>query len=229
MASSLEQFQRTHDRAWSQIVGSAHFLNAINEARKDKGEKKYDYDDLEAVSDMARFGIVLAVAAMDDYFTRKYAEILVKSLKKNGVTHAFSKMLEAAGLDLAGALDLLQMQKPYSRIRKIAQDYYSGHVTQSENRIDTLFETLGIKGLCAHAQSRSRKKALLTSINILVKRRHKIVHAGDMSRTGVIAKIDMRTVKRIVHVKIFVVNADKHIESYLKQKKKLTKKSKRLA
>lgn len=220
MSNAFEHFERIYERAWSQVIGSTHILESFNEHREENGEEKLKYNEVSEVTDMARFGIVLAVAAMDDYFTRKYAEVLVRSLKRHGVTPAFSKMLEDAGLDLAGALALLHMQKPYGRIRKIAQDYYSGHVTQSENRIDSLFETIGISNLCSHAQRRAKRKALLTSIRILVKRRHKIVHAGDMSRTGVIAKIDNTLLKRIEHVELFVKSADAHIEAFTKQKAK---------
>ena len=197
-----------------------HVLDLFNAAQKEGGEKELEYNDLHEVTDMARFGIVLSVAAMDDYFTRKYAEVLAPALKRHGITDSFSEMLESAGLDLAGAIALLQMKRPYSRIRKIAQDYYSGFVTQSENRIDSLYETIGITNLCQHAQQRSKRKQLLKSINILVKRRHKIVHAGDMSRNGLVAPIDRTTINRIKLIEVFVTNADAHIESYLKQKPK---------
>lgn len=218
MTTALQQFDLIFERAWSQIVGSFHILEAFNKDLVELGEPEKDYNEIHEVSDMARFGIVLTVAAMDDYFTRKYAEVLVQSLKKHGVTPAFAKMLEDAGLDIAGALELLQMKKPYSRIRKISQDYYSRHVTQSENNIDSLFETLGISNLCTHAQRRARRKTLLSSVRILVNRRHKIVHAGDLSRTGLLAKIDKRALTRIKDVKLFVNCADQHIGKFLNQK-----------
>lgn len=196
MATAIQQFQITYGRAWSQIVGSTAVLDAFNAVAEEEEKPKHKFNQLHEASDMARFGIVLAVAAMDDFFTRKYAEALAPALKRHGINESFAKMLEEAGFDIASAINLLQMQRPYSRIRKIAQDHYSNLVTQSENRIDSLYETIGIKNLCEHAQRRSKRKNLLKSLNILVKRRHKIVHAGDIGRRGRVSPIDKTTINR---------------------------------
>ncbi|MEW7986465.1 MAG: HEPN domain-containing protein [Candidatus Thiodiazotropha sp.] len=219
MAEAIKHFEETYIRARSQLEGSFHILEAFNEAQEEAGEPKYTYNTLTEASDMGRFGIVLAVASMDDYFTRKYAEIMVKAIKKKGVNSKFTEMLEEAGLDVAGALELLAMERPYSRIRSLAENYYSNYTTQSTDKIDKLYETIGIKNLSKHAQNRSKRKTLIASITKLVKRRHKIVHAGDLTRQGKLQKIDLPTVKRIDHVKIFVESAEAHIEHYLKQKR----------
>lgn len=221
MPKAIESFEATYARALSQLSGSFHILDAFNRAREEDSEKKYIYNDRHEVSDMGRFGIVLAVAAMDDYFTRKYAEIMIPAIKKNGINSRFTEMLESAGLDVSGALELLSMERPYRRIRTLAQDYYRNYTTQSTDKIDALFHTIGISGLSGHAQRRSNKpKALLKSVNELVSRRHKIVHAGDLTRTGKIQKIDQRVVNRIKDIDIFVQSSELHINQFMEQKKK---------
>ncbi len=217
MADAITHFEEIFARANSQLAGSLAILDAFNENQSQEGEPKFTYNTLTEASDMGRFAIVLAVASMDDYFTRKYAEVMVKAIKKHGVNSSFTNMLEEAGLDLAGALELLSMERPYRKIRTLAQDYYQNYTTQSTSKIDKLYETIGIASLSKHAERRSKRKTLITSINELVKRRHKIVHSGDLTRTGKIQKIDTRLVNRINDVRIFVECSNKHIDAFLKQ------------
>ncbi|MDA0689625.1 MAG: hypothetical protein O2948_13380 [Proteobacteria bacterium] len=218
MADAITHFQETILRAESMLNGSFAILDGFNKLQKEKGEPEYTYNTLNEASDMGRFSIVLAVASMDDYFTRKYAEILVKALKKRGVSAKFTAMLEDAGLDIAGALELVSMERPYRRIRSIAQEYYRNYTTQSTHKIDSLYETIGCKNLSKHIERRSKRKTLITSVTQLVKRRHNIVHAGDLSRTGKLQSIDTKTVKRIADVKLFVNCANTHIDDFMKQK-----------
>jgi hypothetical protein len=227
MTTAIQHFEATFARAFSQLQGSFHVLDAFNENREE-GEEEYTYNSLNEASDMGRFGIVLAVASMDDYFTRKYAEVMVRCIKKNGVNKKFVEMLEQAGLSVAGALELISLDRPYRRIRKIAQDHYRNYTTQSTEKIDSLYETIGISGLCEHARRRSGKKTLLSSVSELVQRRHKIVHSGDLTTLGRLQKIDSRTVRRIPHLQEFVQKADEHIDAFLLQKPKKMRKGRKL-
>ena len=220
MADALSHFIETYERGESQLAGSFTVLELFNNAQKENEKPPFTYNTLHEASDMGRFGIVLSVASMDDYFTRKYAEVMIKAIKKHGVNKGFTEMLESAGLDVAGALELISMDRPYRRIRTIAQDYYRNYTTQTTGKIDDLFKTIGISNLSNHAQNRSKRKTLISSVTELVKRRHKIVHSGDLTRTGKLQKIDQITVNRIKNIKIFVNCANDHIDSYLKQRKK---------
>ena len=220
MASAIEHFDDTFSRAQSQLIGSMHILESFNTVQEENDEPKFTYNTLTEASDMGRFGIVLAVASMDDYFTRKYSEVMVQAIKRHGVNSKFTTMLEDAGLDVAGAINLLSMDRPYRRIRSLAQDYYRNYSTQSTEKIDKLYETIGISKLSLHSQKRTKRKTLISSVTELVKRRHKIVHAGDLTQTGKLQKMDNKTVNRIGHVRIFVQSAEEHINAYLKQKRK---------
>jgi hypothetical protein len=226
--SAIETFKTTFGRAHSQINGATSLLELLNEIEDDRAErnnetkkqKQQELNDDHAVSDMARFGIVLAVAAMDDYFTRKYAEVFVPTLKRHGTNKHCVDMLGKAGLDLKSAIELLTMERPFSRIRKLAQEYYKNYSTQNTNRIDELFKTIGISGLSVHAQNRStKKKTLITSIDKIVSRRHTIVHAGDISRSGKLNPMKIEETKRRLNdVAMFVQCSDLHIEAFKTQK-----------
>jgi hypothetical protein len=215
MPSPYESFLVTVDRATQQIQSAGEL---IPPAEKRKHPIK-SINDHPPSADLVRFSVVLSIAAMDDYFTRKYAEVLVPCLKRHGIKSEFISMLEHAGLDLAGSLELISMDRPYRRIRKIAQDFYKGYSTQSTQRIDDLFKTIGISGLSEHAQRRAKRRNLLQSIELFVKRRHQIVHAGDLNRRGTLQPIELNILNKSKDVVIFVMNAEDHINKYVKQKK----------
>ncbi|MFT4175359.1 MAG: hypothetical protein QM627_01775 [Luteolibacter sp.] len=218
MASALDTFKSTFARARLQIKSSTHVLKIINTLNEEEGQPKIAYNDSTEVSDIARFGIILGVAAMDDYFTRKFAEVLVPCIKTRGVNKKMAEMLENSGLDLAGALGLLAMDRPYRRIRKHAQDFYETYSTQSMPKIDGLFSTLGIANLSQHAERRAKKKKLISSIEAFVKKRHEIAHAGDLIRYGKLQKVDLAFMKRLDHIEIFVHSCDTHINNFMNQK-----------
>jgi hypothetical protein len=196
------------------LAGSIVVVNLFNDMKNDK-DFDNTYDSLNAASDMGRAAIVLAVAAMDDYFTRKYAEVLVPSIKKRGVTKEFCDILSKSGLDIKASLELMTMSKPYRRIRTMAEKYCSDYTTQREHKIDDLFATIGLNKLSVHAQKKSKRKGLLKSISILVDRRNSIVHAGDMSRRGKLQKIEPESVaKRLKDLEIFINNCNEIIDNF---------------
>ncbi len=219
MADAFHHFEETFARAQSQIKGSHAILNLFNDTLEERKDE-YTYSSLHEASDMGRFGIVLAVASMDDFFTRKYAEVMVQAVKRHGVNPKFTAMLEEAGLDIAGALELIALSRPYRRIRAIAQKHYRNYTTQSTKKIDDLFATIGIKDLCTHAQKRADRKSLLTSVNAIVKRRHQIVHAGDLTQTGKLVDLNQAMIKKVEHLRIFVEYSNEHIDAFMKQKPK---------
>lgn len=215
MSSAFDSFQATFDRATQQITSAKELLPPA-EKRKHAFQSINDHP---PSADLVRFNVVLSIAAMDDYFTRKYAEVLVPCLKRHGIRSEFTAMLEDAGLDLAGSLELISMDRPYRRIKKLAQDFYKSYATQSTKRIDELFKTIGISGLSEHTQRRAKRKNLLQSIELLANRRHQIVHAGDLNRRGTLQPIELNILNKSKDVYVFVAHAEVHINDYVKQKK----------
>jgi len=196
MPSASELFEANMLRAQSMLAGSEAIVEIFNEHRMGEGHGRYDYDSLTEASDMGRASIMLSVAAFDDYFTRKYSEVLLPSIKKHGVNKKLEDVLLAAGLSVAASLELLTMKRPYRRIRTLASGYYRRYTTQRVDAIDKLFATIGLVNLCKRAEVTSNRKTLLRSVEILVHRRHEIVHGADLNKHGRLQRVDPREINR---------------------------------
>jgi len=169
------------------------------------------------LSDMTRASVVLAVAAMDAYCTSVFAERLVPYLKKkSSAPKTLISLLQKAGLDAAMALELLGMERPYRRVRRLMDSYLAQHVTQRVEVIDELFLAYGFKDFCIHVQAKAKRKTLLASLRNLVQRRHRIVHKGDLNSHGNLQDIKPSRIKtRVMHVVRFVASADEILQKQL--------------
>ena len=134
--------------------------------------------------DLVRASVVLAVAAMDAYFTDIFAEMLVPYLKKRGPTPAMIDLLSRAGLDTKVALEMLGLDRPYRRVRTLVEAHFERYTTQKMHIIDNLFLCFRVKNLTANAEKRTRKTTLRSKIEKLVLRRNAIVHDGDRDAFG---------------------------------------------
>lgn len=215
-SKALETFITTHNRGRSIVERSIKLYRIANHLQSDPTIDQYN--DGEFISDAGRSGIVTVVAAFDRYFTTRFSECVVPILKKEGPSDGLLKILSAAGLDLKGALSLLHMQRPHRRIRALVDDHFSDYTTQKFHVIDDLFKSIGILSLTENAEKKARKKRLRVSIERLVRRRHVIVHAGDVDRRGNLRDLDpYDSLKRIDNVKILIERADEIIENRLRR------------
>lgn len=148
------------------------------------------------LSDLNRSALVLAVAAMDAYFTNVFIENFVKYLKDNGATKQLIIMLSEAGLDTGAALELLTMQRPYRRIRSLIESHLERTTTQRADAIDELFLGYGIRKFCQRAQGIAKRKNLIISIRNSVIRRNEIAHEGDINTHGKLQDIDRKQIRR---------------------------------
>jgi len=170
------------------------------------------------LSDMARTSVVLAIAAMDAYLTGVFAERLVPFLRKRKkpAPKALIVLLQKAGLDTAVALDLLGMERPYRRVRKLMDTYLARYVTQRIEIIDELFLAYGFKDFCQDVEKKANRKTILKSVRTLVRRRHQIVHKGDLNSHGTLKRIGPAQIKRrVMHVVKFVSCADELLRKQL--------------
>jgi hypothetical protein len=168
------------------------------------------------LSDMTRAAVVLAVAAMDAYFTDVFAERFVPFLKKKGATKTMVKLLEAAGLHTECALELIVMARPYRRIRTLVETYHEHVTTQKHAVIDELFLAYNLKDFSANVEKLKRRRTLLKSLATLVLRRHSIAHEGDLNAHGRVRTIDPANTKtRIQDVITFVSGADELLQRQL--------------
>ena len=215
MSKALKLFTETFNRSVNMFTLAQHWHKGHPD---DKGfpQNKPVYED------MGRSGIVFAVAAMDAYFTRRFTEVLLPYLRAKGASSDLVTLLQDAGLDTRAALDLIQMERPLRRIRALVDGHLERYTTQRFAAIDSLFLGFGLKDLCANAQKRSTRKTLLRSVELLVERRHSIVHAADHNKHGNVVILDfVEFTKRIQCLSLFITHADSIItafESKLKPK-----------
>ena len=161
------------------------------------------------LSDMTRAAVVLAVAAMDSYFTDVFAEHFIPFLKKKGATKAMVELLKKAGLDTSYALRLIATKRPYRRIRTLIEAHLEYTTTQKTTAIDELFLAYGIKDFSLQVQKLRKRTKLLAAIARLVKRRNMIAHEGDMNSHRKVIPIDPGRVQRwIQDVLVYVSGAD---------------------
>ena len=120
------KFAQTVHRAWLM----ANLRNGLLENQIIIGD-----GDLSDYDDLGRASIVLAVAAMDSYFTEAFTEKLIPFLKSRRPTKELIKKLEGAGFGLAEALKLLNEKDPYGPIKSVLENYLEKYVTQSVDKI----------------------------------------------------------------------------------------------
>ena len=183
------KFGRTIHRAWL----LANLRNGLIENQVIIGD-----GDLSDYDDLGRASVVLAVAAMDSYFTEAFIEKLIPFLRSNKPTKELIKTLERAGFGVGEALELLNETNPYGRIRKTLENHLERYVTQSVDKIDSLFLAYGLKHISTSAQAKTQRTTLIKTVEGLVRRRHQIVHDGDYMKGGKLRIFDQKKVTREV-------------------------------
>ena len=129
-SQAFKRFSKTVHRAWR----IANLRNGLIESQVLVGDGEIaDYDDL------GRASIVLAVAAMDSYFTDAFIEKLVPFLQRSKPSKDLVSLLEKAGFGVSDALQLLNKWNPLERVKKTLENHLDRHVTQRAGSIDDLF------------------------------------------------------------------------------------------
>ena len=195
---SHDSFTATLDRAKSLIA----LYRRLIKVRFVKEPKKFTHED---ISDLVRSSVVLSVAAMDSYFTARFAELLVPYLKRHGAKDSLVVLLSNAGLDTRQALEMLQMDRPYRRIRWLMDSYFERYTTQRSDVIDSLFIAYGLKTFSCNVQRSVRRANLVHRVELLIERRHQIVHEGDLNAHNCLRDIDVDKVEgQLKDLKLFV-------------------------
>lgn len=185
--------------------------NVNGDPKNPKGAHNHD--------DLIRAAIVLKVAAMDHYFTNKFMDMLTPFLRSNGATKDLSIIIEESGISFQEAINLLNSDKPFRKIEKKVSYKLNRFVAQNVVKIDSLFKGFGIHNLCESAQGRAKDNRLLRNVNLLIRRRHSIVHDGDLDKKGntkIIGKSHI--LKKIESANIFIKNCDEILNSLLSKK-----------
>jgi len=199
-SDACDRFAASIHRSWKM----ANLRQGLIEHQITIGDGNFsDYDDL------GRASIVLAVAAMDSYFTEAFIEKLVPYLMSNRPSKRLVEILEGSGFGIADALQLLNQFNPLSRVKKSLERALEKYVTQSTDKIDYLFLAYGYKDLCVHAANKTKRKRLLQDLRHLVERRHQIVHDGDYYKNKKLRRFSQSsTTREIQALEAFVGACD---------------------
>lgn len=204
MSNAKKKFDKTYNRCNEMI--SLYY------------ELKANAKEHETVSqDILRGAIVLAVAAFDSYATDCFSEHFVAYIKKYNVDKSLEELLGQAGFTIKFALELINSDRPYRKIRTLIERYYYKYTTQKLAVIDDLFRQYHLDNLTKNAAKRSGKnpERLLSSINKIIERRHSIVHDGDYNDHNKIKNVSNTDLNRIQDLKILVDNMEHIINSKL--------------
>ena len=182
---------------------------------------------------LCRYALVLGVASMDSYFTRKFTNRLTTFLKMRGITPNLSNHMNQAKIDTEFFLQLLldDTQRPFRKIHTKISGQLDHYTSQSVWKIDRLYSAFVLENLCDRAMKKVQKdghlpgfRQPLKRLNRVVKRRHLIVHASDFNAHGKYYKIETgRTRDDLKLIYGFVTGAEAVIDEHFA---KLTKKSK---
>ena len=148
MPTARQRFDVTIGRSISLFGMAEHWNNSCPSLPKETENPDF-------YNDIGRAGVVLAVAAMDAYFTKKFEEIIIPYLKKKGATPELTTLLQAAGLDVAQALELVTMARPFRRIKSLIESHLDRYTTQKFESIDSLFKSVGLPKLSVTIQQNS--------------------------------------------------------------------------
>lgn len=197
-SNAHSKFEKTINRCTALI---RTYRTLSKERRKNKK--------IRAPRDLIRASVVLSVSALDAYITDVFSEKLVPYLKRYKPDELLVNILYEAGIDTNEALNLINMDRPYRRVRTLVNKYYESYTTQNFDVIDKLFLAYRLKNISDRAQSKSKRKTLKRSVSILVERRHKIAHDGDYNSHGKLKAINLKeTERRINDIKLFVQYLD---------------------
>ncbi|NRP12803.1 hypothetical protein XMM379_001045 [Aliiroseovarius sp. xm-m-379] len=211
MSKPLHQFGKTIDRANAllDIFSEREFQIATGVP----ATAEYIQED-----DIVRAATVIAVAAMDHYFTAKFTDVLATFLKTNEPSDELLKVLEKAGLTTKVALELATMKRPFRRVRTMVQNHLSRYTSHRAAAIDKLFSSLNLKGLCGRAEAKLKRKNLLKRLDNFVELRNEISHSAHISTRGQVKAIDVERIRGLIDdLDWFVRTCDGLIENHIKK------------
>ena len=210
MSNAYEKFENTFQRSYGMIERHYQIFHAYMESEDD--EEWQEEDD-----DLFRAGIVLAVSAMDSYYTDRFCEALIPYMERYGTNKNLMKLLHNSGFDTELAIDMFNKSRPKRILSNLVRKRLRTFVTQNFRTIDNLYKCLGYnRSFTNSAQGIARRKTLVKSVDTIIKRRHKIVHSGDYNTHGKLNPIAYSTyIRKMDDIEKLV----KSSESLLKRKK----------
>jgi len=146
---------------------------------------------------------------MDAYFTDQYCTGLVPYIKRHGPTKKIKERLVAAGLGVDQALEMAVMKRPYARVLSLMKQHMERRTTQAPKAINALYLDYDIHNFLQQVEKSMNRRNLIRRVELLVERRHKIVHSGDLNGRNRANTVDVLDIDaRIQDVRILVHGAN---------------------
>lgn len=145
----------------------------------------------EAVDDLLRSSLAVAVSALDRYVHERVVKRVIASLRSRTLKSAQERLAIPATLALKMTEDLRRAAhaghaiRPANQLRIALQEALHRRPFQNWREIEEAFEMIGIGGLTGRVQAAygvGNISAIKGQLNNIVQRRHQIVHEGDLIR-----------------------------------------------
>ena len=211
--TTLEQFTKIQIRATNQIRLVIALGTQVSEGFQLDGGDVTTPNMKDLIHDVARLAIVTSVAAMDDFFTRKFVEIVPKYIEKNGIDDNLANYLEEAKLGVKEALNLGKTKDYKREIALHLKTHLAKHTTQRTKSIDDLYSRLGLKSLSENSARKLGDISILDTIEEIVERRHVIVHSADLDSNGNLTPVKNDIIHRLTSLFDFVYAANEIIDN----------------
>lgn len=161
--------------------------------------------------DLLRAAVVLSVSGLDTYAVDRFMEKLVVFIRSTKITDETIRFLEAGGVTLRTAIDLLKCgrERPFRKIRADVEQSFGRRSYQSFAEIDGLYKVFGLKEISKRAEEMAHRTCLRRRLGSLLERRHQIVHAGDYNSRGSLQGIEKSWVEgKLRDLDVFVARMD---------------------
>lgn len=173
MMKALDAFDLTHQRALA-LIDIHRKLHS-----RGKPPKKS--------ADILRSAVVLAVAGMDAYFTDKISENAVPLIRKLGGKDLPGKLVDAVSnqMNSQQMLEAMLRQKPLAHVGTAVRKALANNTYQDPGKIEQGLRMLGVSNFWCEvaAELGMAQTDVRSSLARVVKRRHDIVHKGDLGTT----------------------------------------------
>lgn len=145
----------------------------------------------ESVDELLRSALTVAVSAVDRYVHERVVKEVIGALREKQLKPAQEKLAIPAILALRMTEELRRAAKdgrkvrPANQLRLALQEALHKRTFQNWKEIEEAFELIGIGGLTGTLQAKygvPNIKPVRDQLNSIVRRRHQIVHEGDLVR-----------------------------------------------
>lgn len=221
-------------KRFCQTIGEAK--NLLKIAEQIEGQKVRENVSLfsPASEHICRLAIIYGVAAMDSYFTSKFAGHFAYFLKSTEKLDSATETLEEAGINSEFLLDIIRggVVRPFRVIGTKLREEKGKSTHQRPEKIDQLFALYGLNNLSKNAMNKAQKgestpkrvKIPLERLEEIVDRRNQIAHACDIHGHNRFTEISLEDTRRnldIIHA--FVSAAEEIINNKMSPPKRNSK------